>query len=55
MATATIRRSLVRGVASVLLTVLAASSTVAREPVELHVIGGDGDPREVEAEGSPGR
>lgn len=38
MPTATIRRSVVRGLAAVLLVTLAASSTVTQEPVVLHVV-----------------
>ena len=43
MPTATLRRSLVRGVMATLLMAAFASSSVGQDPVELHVVGRSGE------------
>lgn len=43
MATATVRRSLVRGLVGALLMALAATSGMSQDPVELHVVGRSGE------------
>ena len=40
---AVLRRSIARGIAAAALTALAATSALASEPVELHVVGGSKD------------
>lgn len=53
MLTATVRRSLVRGVLGAMLVVLAGWSTVPDDPVELHVIGRHSSETVVEADTGP--
>lgn len=42
MPTATVRRSFVRGIVATLLVAAFASSSMAQDPVELHVVGRSG-------------